>query len=556
MLFASACSSSSTSSEQQTSPASTTIAVAEDLNAEVDDHDEDVVVITRAEPAVGPVEGAENEDGMVVFLGIPFAKPPIDELRFKPPVASEAWTAVLVADSFGDSCVQSAGPESWYANNSEDCLNLNVWTPAVGEELRPVMVWVHGGGWIAEGTAGALYHGDLLAARGDVVVVTVEYRMGIFGFPYLDGLEGGEAFAGSGNLGLLDQQLALKWVRDNIAAFGGDPESVTLFGESAGGMSAISHLTMPSSDGLFHRAIAQSGAGNTVRSSEFGATIARQHLDLAGVSTPDEFAALSTEEIFATQESMQESAFPVDLVYGPVQDGVILPEFPHHAIAAGAGSDIALLHGTTRHETTLYNTLLPILADLSIPDVAGFVPYLNSAIPEGMTSQEVADFYASSRSDEPESLLLHAFGTDAFFRMGAIRVSEARDATDAETYMYRFDWEPPMPAHPPGEYGSPHAAELAFVLGHPDGWPTFYGETVPQGLMDQMMDAWANFARTGDPNGEGVPAWPTYELENRSTMLFSSGESAATSIVSDDPDGSEREFWAEVPFDGVTPAQG
>lgn len=512
--------------------------------------------LATAEPSIGVVDGVVTDDGVAAFLGVPFAKAPVGDLRFKPPQPVEPWEVPRSADEFGPACVQSAEPGSIYDAQSEDCLTLNVWTPSADDAQRPVMVWIHGGGWVGEGTSDVLYDGGRLAARGDVVVVSMEYRLGIFGFSYLDGLDGGDEFAGSGNLGLIDQQLALRWVQEHIAAFGGDPDRVTVFGESAGSMSVVAHLAMPSSEGLFGQAIAQSGAGNTVRSSAYAAAVARRHLDTAGVATPQEFAALSTEEILATQQELEDSEFLIDVVYGPVHDGRVLPEFPHLAIAAGAGRDIPLLAGTTRDETSLYNLYIPGLAEIDPEAVVEVFPYLQRALPSDRSAGDVIDFYEQSRSDQPERSVFHAVGTDLFFRMPTIRLVESRLVGGAtETYLYRFDWIPPAPGHPDIEFGSPHGAELAFVFDHPDGWTDMYGEEIPRPLVDEVMDSWIAFARTGDPNTNGVPRWPSYDLDTRTTLLLDATNNDATSGAVDDPDGREREFWVDIPFDGITPAQ-
>ncbi len=509
-----------------------------------------------ADPEVGPVRGSVTDDGVVAFLGIPYARPPVAELRFQPPEPHPGWVDTLVADEFGPACLQSVEEGSIYADQSEDCLTLNVWTPGADDEARPVMVWIHGGGWVAEGTSDVLYDGGRLAARGGVVVVSMEYRLGVLGFSHLDGLEGGERFEGSGNLGLLDQQLALGWVQDHIADFGGDPENVTLFGESAGAMSAVSHLVIPGSEGLFDRAIAQSGAGNTVRSSEYAASVARRHLDAAGVAGPDEFANLSAEEILAAQQDIEAQEILLDLVYGPVMDGTVLPDYPHRAIAGGAGSDVPLITGTTRDETSLYNLYIPGLETLDPAATIDLLPYLRAAVPTESTGADVAAFYDSSRPDQPDSLRSHAIWTDVFFRIPTVRLAEAREAGgSAGTYLYRFDWAPPMPGRPEVDFGSPHGAELAFVFGHPEGWPDLYGDTVPRPLVDQMMDMWIAFAHTGDPNDAGVAEWPPYQLPERATMVFDTTQDGVTSAVVHDPDAQERAFWEAIPFDGVTPSQ-
>ena len=507
---------------------------------------------TTAETTLGTANGFVNEEGVVAFLGLPFGEPPVGDLRFKPPVAVDAWDSPVDASEFGPACAQpaDAGTGNVYDNQSEDCLTLNVWTPSADSKKRPVMVWVHGGGWIYEGTEDPLYSGAHLAARGDVVVVSMEYRLGIFGFSHFDEIPG------SGNAGLLDQKLALEWVRDHIEAFGGDPNDVTLFGESAGGMSATALMAMPSAKGLFHKAIAQSGAGSTARETGYAKAVSDELLAAAGVTDLNELLDLSTEELVTAQDLMLEDAFLGDLLFGAVVDGDVFPEPLIHAIAKGAASDVPLLTGTTRDETRLWIFYVPILADISFDAVVALVPYGERAIPEGKTVQDVIDLYESNRPGAEPGVITHAAGSDIFFRLPAIRLVEAQLAHQPNnTFFYRFDWPPPAPASPDNDLGAMHGAELAFMFGSGnEGWIDIYGpDPLPQPLTEQMMDAWLAFAKTGDPNHLDMPNWPVYDASTRATMVFDTTEATAMSEIVDDPASDERTFWDSVPFDGVTP---
>ena len=508
--------------------------------------------VTTAMTTLGTANGVATDDGVVAFLGLPFAEPPVGDLRFKPPVEVDAWDSPVDAGEFGPACAQpaDAGTGNLYDNQSEDCLTLNVWTPSADSKKRPVMVWVHGGGWIYEGTEDPLYSGAHLAARGDVVVVSMEYRLGIFGFSHFDEIPG------SGNAGLLDQRLALEWVRDHIEAFGGDPNDVTLFGESAGGMSATALMAMPSAKGLFHKAIAQSGAGSTARETAYAKAVSDELLGAAGVSDLNELLDLSTEELVTAQDLMLEVAFLGDLLFGTVVDGDVFPEPPIHAIAKGAASDVPLLTGTTRDETRLWIFYVPILADISFDAVVALIPYGERAIPEGKTVQDVIDLYESNRPGAEPGVITHAAGSDIFFRLPAIRLVEAQLAHQPNnTFFYRFDWPPPAPASPDNDLGAMHGAELAFMFGSGnEGWLDIYGpDPLPQPLTEQMMDAWLAFAKTGDPNHSDMPNWPAYDASTRATMVFDTTEATAMSEIADDPAGDERTFWDGVPFDGVTP---
>ena len=284
---------------------------------------------TVASTTLGMVRGFEADE-LIKFLGIPFAKPPVDELRFRPPVLPDPWIETFEASEFGPACMQ---PEFYTFNErrSEDCLTLNIWTPGTDSAQRPVMVWIHGGGWVAESSASGWYDGTIFSQRGDVVVVSMEYRLGVFGFAYLDYRD--SSMAASGNVGILDQVTALEWVRDNIAAFGGDPENVTIFGESAGGMSVSTLMGIPSSRGLFSKAIAQSGAANSLRGVDYAASLSDRLMVHAGVEDVPGLQRLSTEELLAAQVALTDEELIESLVFGPVIDGVVLPESPLSAVA-------------------------------------------------------------------------------------------------------------------------------------------------------------------------------------------------------------------------------
>jgi len=514
--------------------------------------EEDPAPLTTAETELGVANGMMTTEGVVAFLGLPFAEPPVDDLRFKPPVAISSWDSPLDASEFGPACPQpvDAGTGTLYGDQSEDCLTLNVWTPSADDAKRPVMVWVHGGGWIYEGTEDPLYSGAHLAARGDVVVVSMEYRLGVFGFSHFDGIPG------SGNAGLLDQKLAFEWVRDHIEAFGGDPSNVTLFGESAGGMSATALMAMPSAKGLFHKAIAQSGAGSTARSVEYATAVSDKLMVAAGVSDVNGLLALSMEELRAAQDLVVDDAFISDSLFGSVVDGEIFPKGPIQAIADGSAADVPLLTGTTLNETRLWILYVPILADISFDAIVALLPYGERAIPEGKTAEDVIDLYESNRPGAEPGVITHAAGTDIFFRIPAIRLAEAQLAHQPNnTFLYRFHWPAPAPVVPDEDLGSPHATELGFMFGSGnEPWLDIYGpDPLPKALTEQMMDAWLAFAKTGNPNHSEMPNWPAYDASTRATMTFDTAGETLKSEVVNDPDGSERVFWDGVHFDGVTP---
>jgi len=487
----------------------------------------------------------------VAFLGLPYAEPPVGGLRFRPPVPIRSWGGSLDATAFGPACPQpvEAG-SSLYQEQSEDCLTLNVWTPCADRGARPVMVWIHGGGWIYEGTEDRLYDGGRLAARGDVVVVSVEYRLGALGFSHLEGVEG------SGNAGILDQQLALEWVRENIGQFGGDPGNVTIFGESAGGMSVSALMGMPSARGLFHKAVAQSNVASWARRTDYASRVTELLLRKAGAANSEELMSRPWPELLRAQIAVCRENFPEDLLYGPVVDGAVFPRPPVQAVREGLSAGVPLLLGTNRDEATYWMVYNPLLALPFPPQLfVVFVPVAGRAIPDERTLEEAVAVYRLAHPGLAPNFVALAMATDILFRMPVLRFAEAQlGHASGEVFAYRFDWPPPNPAAPFFNLGATHGAELAFVFDRPEGWPELYGDGVPGGLVGQIMDAWIAFASTGDPNHAGLPAWPPYDMSRRPAMIFDTTGAAPTSAVVDDPDASTRLFWDGVPFDGVRPA--
>lgn len=489
---------------------------------------------TVAETRSGSVEG-KAEGSLVVFKGIPYAAPPVGKLRWKPPRGHDPWRETLRAREFGKAEAQPKDDLTGSGGlpQSEDCLTLNVWTPGLDGPRRPVMVWVHGGGFTNGSSAEPMYDGARLAARGDVVVVSINYRLGAFGFLYL-GEVGGAAYAESGNLGLLDQVAALRWVKDNIGSFGGDPRNVTVFGESAGAMSVCALLGMPAADGLFRRAIAQSGALNLVRDTTDADRIARELMRLAGVTDMAGLAGLETDEVVRAQAALAGRQAGAALLFGPVVDGSALPEHPLLSIRKGGASGVDLLIGTNLDEMRLFTLANPAIGQFPLGVVASFFPPLQEAL--GGRADQVAASYKSRRPDASDGDVTLAVLTDFMFRMPAIRVAESHSATSGGTWMYLFTWASPRyPA-----LGSCHAIELPFVFGTLDAERVrrLIGHDAPRPLSEMMQDAWLAFAKRGDPNGGGLPGWPRYEAGRRATMVLD-----VEPELRDDPYGEDRAEW-------------
>ena len=313
--------------------------------------------LVRAEVAQGVLEG-ESLGEVLAFRGIPYAAAPVGNLRFQPPQPPKAWTGVKSALDMGPSCPQLIDDDPTENNDqvmAEDCLSLNVWTPRLDANKRPVMVWIHGGAFVVGSSRNTYYDGAHLAARGDVVVVSLNYRLGAWGFLSLEGFGG--RYASSANIGLQDQVAALQWVRSNIAKFGGDPEKVTIFGESAGASSVGALLSMPVAKGLFARAILESGVPSKrpVEARERSARLAREFLKQAGVSTPDALSTKSMRDLLDTEQHIFNEHSELG-TFVPWVDGTVLKEQPFAVVASGRGNRVPIMIGTTAEEMRYFST--------------------------------------------------------------------------------------------------------------------------------------------------------------------------------------------------------
>jgi para-nitrobenzyl esterase len=474
----------------------------------------------------GKVRGYSKR-GIIKFKGIPYAAAPVGDLRFSPPAPAEPWSDILDATKFGPVAPQP--PSSLEAMFGEprqqseaDCLTLNVWTPATDHGTRPVMVWIHGGGFVTGN--GASLDGARLALRGNVVVVTINYRLGALGYLYIPGV--------TANVGQLDQIAALKWVRDNIEAFGGDPGNVTIFGESAGGTAVCTLLAMPYAKGLFHRVIAQSGAcfpmAYHLSASKRGSRCLMAELGIEADDI-DALRKVPVDKIIKIQAKMgtpesEAGASGTPLTFGPLIDGNTLPEHPLKAVRNGDASDIELIVGTNQDETKLWHLWNPQAAKIDDSGLHKGVHAILSLLrqDENKTKQFIKIFKRAREgklSTAPRDIM-DAFSTDYMFRIPAIRLAEAQCTHQPNTYMYLFAWKSPVMG---GKLGAAHAMELPFVFGtfgesEIGIYPSKSEET--EALSHKMMDCWIAFASTGNPNHDGIPEWPSYDVEKRLTMIF------------------------------------
>lgn len=475
--------------------------------------------------------------GVIKFKGIPYAAPPIGELRFKAPVAVDPWSEVRDATKYSPVSIQPpSNLENMFAEplpqSESDCLTLNIWTQNLKDEKRPVMFWIHGGGFITGN--GASLDGSRLVLRGDVVVVSINYRLGYLGFLYMPDMPDTTA-----NAGLLDMVAALKWVRDNISKFGGDPKNITIFGESAGGMAVSSLLAFPSAKGLFHRAIPQSGAANKFGYNPDAAIkVYEELIQKLGVEKGDieTLRKLPAENFIVPQ--MDTTEFRAGgLRVGPVVDDKTLPVHPLEAISKGFAKDIDVFIGSNLDENKLFLMWNPKAFDLTEDGLSRTVKtFMRFTKQKESKAKEIIDRYRELRKT-PRNIA-DAILTDYTFRIPSIRLAEEQSKYQKNIYMYLFTWQSTLDG---GKYGAMHALELPFVfglLGDRDigMFPGRNEDT--QRLSEQMMDAWIAFARSGNPNHKNIPELPAYDKEKRATILFDKEVS-----VEQDPYGNERAAW-------------
>ncbi|MEA4900173.1 carboxylesterase/lipase family protein [Desulfitobacterium sp.] len=476
---------------------------------------------TIVETCSGKVKG-ERVGDVSVWKGIPYAKPPVGPLRFCPPQEPDTWKGVRETVQFGPFALQ---PTVWKGiasgSQSEDCLYLNIWSPDADDKLRPVMVWLHGGAYSSGSGSFDMYDGTSFAEHGDVVVVTLNYRLGVFGFLYLAEV-GGEKYATSGNCGLLDQIAALKWVKQNIQAFGGDPHRVTLFGESAGAVSVGILLAMPEAKGLFCQAIMES-ASNLVISADSAAQTAKKVMDSLNLQTHEyeKLIDLPAEELLKVSLN-----FP-PMTFCPVLDGLLIPVPPEEAIRKGAAKDIPVICGSNKDEYRLFAARIPSYRRWDEAEIAG---RLERAL--GKVWPVLAANFATVPMDK---MLYNRIMSYYSFVYPTLKYSEAL-AEQGAVWVYYFGYENPR-------LGACHAFELPFVWHrvNPDN-TNLFGVDSPEAvkLAGQMHQAWIAFAHTGNPNTPELPYWPIYNPESRPVMVFK-GESE----VVNDPH-VDREIWDKV----------
>ena len=484
----------------------------------------------------GRVRG-HTVDGIATFRGVRYGADTVTR-RFQPPKTPAPWTGVVDAFEHGPASPQAGVQE----RASEDCLFLNVWTPGCDERAgRPVMVYIHGGAYSSGSCNDPLCDGARLASRGDVVVVTLNHRLGAFGYLYLARLVDGSAFPDSGNCGQLDLVLALQWVRNNIAAFGGDASRVTVFGQSGGGAKIATMMAMPAASGLFHRAATMSGQQVTASGPLNATARARNFLEAVGLPQErcHEVATLPVERILAGLDAVDPIIGRGRLYFGPVLDGRTMQRHPFYPDAPAQSARIPMIIGNTRGETrSLIGRGDPTTFDLAWD---GLAERLSGEMRVDVDPQHIVDEYRRLYPDASPSDVFFTATTASRSWRGALIELEARARQGAPTYAYQLDFGSPADG---GKWGAFHGLDIPLVFGNLDRAGSLTGTTErARRVSEAMSDAFVALARDGVPGVPGGPDWATYELERRATMVFDDPPRLVH-----DPRGAERRLFDKVPF--------
>lgn len=490
-----------------------------------------------AEPIVataqGKVRGIVADNGIHVFKGMRYGKAD----RFMPPVAPAKWTGIQDAFDYGDQSPQARGSLAASQAMSDDCLRINVWTPGLDNAKRPVMLWFHGGGFEAGSGSSRLYDGTRLARRGDVVVATINHRLNVFGHCFLGGVLGND-FAQSGNVGYLDLVAAMKWVRENIADFGGDPNNVMIYGQSGGGRKVSLCYAGKDAQGLFHKGVVQSGSHLKIQTTERANELTENLLKELGIAKRDA-RKLQTLDVETLSNAQRKVIAAAGARFSPVLDGVTFTAHPFLPDAPTISNHLPMMLGTTRTELTNQMGRQPGIFDMN----------------EAQAKERLKDFIDEKDIDEAYKIFLasrpQANPSEVFFTIASAR-GYVRDQTimaeqrvkgggRGKTYVYRLMWRQPVEG---GRRVSQHSLCLPFVFDNVAAGANMTGPETEQtrAMVDNMANSWIAFARTGDPNNASVPKWSPYDLARRNTMLFD-----VPSTAVDDPHKAEREFMARYP---------
>ena len=488
------------------------------------------------ETSTGKIRGLMI-DKVNAFKGIPYGASTAGDRRFLPPAKPAAWTGIKDTIEWGPEAPQVSPhgeiPEVRATipatGMSEDCLRLNVWSNGLGRnDKRPVMLWLHGGGFTSGNGSYTIYDGTNLAKKRDVVAVTINHRLNSFGFLNLAGI-GGAKYEHASNVGMLDAIAALQWVHDNIANFGGDPNNVTIFGQSGGAGKVSTLLAMPGAKGLFHRAIIQSGSNLKGVSISDATKTAQALMAKLNVKTADDLQKVPMDQLIAATNSTQ------GLRLAPVIDGWSLLRDPFSPDAPPISADVPVLLGTVETEVTFFpNTQMD-----PIDDAALLTRVKAAARADDAQAKNLIDLYKKGRPGVSNIDVALILESDTRFRPGVVTEAELKSAQKAAVYMYYFTWRSPV--HD-GKLKTFHTLEIPFVTDNVDNGTSMTGTGQDRyALQDKMSAAWAAFARTGNPNHKGLPTWPKFNPTQRATMIFNN-----ECKVVNDPNGEERKALAAL----------
>jgi para-nitrobenzyl esterase len=489
------------------------------------------------EVAQGRVRGRTASNGVHVFKGMRYAASSAGALRFMPPAAPPRWSGVQDAFDYGHQSPQARGSLAASQPMSDDCLRINVWTPGLDAAKRPVMLWFHGGGFEAGSGSSPLYDGTRMARRGDVVVATINHRLNVFGHCYLGGVLGDE-FAQSGNVGYLDLIASMRWVKENIAQFGGDPNNVMIYGQSGGGRKVSLCYAGKDAHGLFHKGVVQSGAHLKVQTTERANALTETLLKELGIAKGDarKLQTLDVETLSAAQRKVIGGA---GARFSPGLDGITFTAHPFLPDAPTISNRLPMMLGTTRTELTNQMGRVPGIFDMTEAQA-------KERLKDFLEAADIDEAYRTFKASRPQANPSEVFFTIASAR-GYVRdqtiMAEQRvkGGGTGKTYVYRLMWRQPVEG---GRRVSQHSLDLPFMFDNVAAAPNMTGPDTEQtrAMVDSMANSWIAFARTGDPNNASVPQWAPYDLQRRNTMLFDVPSQAV-----DDPHHDERLFMSRYP---------
>jgi para-nitrobenzyl esterase len=489
------------------------------------------------ETAQGKVRGVLAENGVHVFKGMRYAASAAGKLRFMPPTAPPKWVGIQDAVEYGDQSPQAQGSLAAAQRMSDDCLRINVWTPALDRGKRPVMLWFHGGGFEAGSGSSRLYDGTRIARRGDVVVATVNHRLNVYGHCYLGGALGDE-FSQSGNVGYLDLVASMKWVKENIAAFGGDPNNIMIYGQSGGGRKVSLCYAGQDAQGLFTKGVVQSGSHLKIQTTERANALTESLLKELGIAKADA-RKLQTIDVDVLSAAQRKVIAGAGARFSPVLDNKTFIAHPFLPNAPKISSHLPMMLGANRTELTNQMGREPGIFDMT---EAQAKERLKDFIDEKDVNEGYKTFLASRPQANPSEVFFTIASARGYVRDQTLMAEQrVKAGGTGKTYVYRLMWRQPVEG---GRRVSQHSLDLPFVFDNVAAGANMTGPDTEQtrAMVDNMANSWLAFARTGDPNNSSVPKWAPYDLTRRNTMMFDVPSKAV-----DDPFKTEREFMERYP---------